>query len=71
MAASSPVMLYTDCKLRVDSGQTPTEGTFLLTKTDRAYLVNRVAGKTLHCTRWPRSEVPDDAEVLGWSWSRR
>lgn len=61
---------FTDCRLRVDHGKVPPPETFLLAKTV-AYRVNRVVGKTLHVTRWPRDEIPDDASVWHWNWSKR
>lgn len=62
---------YTGCKLRVAFGDTPPEEAFLLTARGSAYRVDRVAGKTLHCTRWPKDEIPDDAEVWTWAWASR
>lgn len=61
---------YTSCKLRVAWGEVPTPETFLIGRT-MAYHVDRVAGATLHCTRWPLDEVPADALTIKWSWARR
>jgi hypothetical protein len=62
---------FTPCKMRVAWGDTPPEGAFLVTAAGSAYRVERVAGRTIHCTRWPRDEVPDDAEVWCWEWAAR
>lgn len=66
MARGEP---FTPCKLRLDDGPV-WEGVFLLGRTI-AYRVDRVAGRTLHVTRWPLSEVPEDAATLEWSWTPR
>jgi hypothetical protein len=64
------VVPFTPCKLR-NTGETPIyAGTFLLAKT-LAYRVDNVAGRTLHVTRWPLDEVPEDAEQIEWMWDRR
>lgn len=62
---------FTPCKLRLDFGETPQKDCFLVTDAGSAYRVERVAGRTLHCLRWPLEEVPDDALVMGWEWSKR
>lgn len=61
---------FTPCRLRQDFGPVVTAGAFLLAATI-AYRVDRVAGRTLHCTRWPLDQVPGDAEVFTWSWTPR
>lgn len=62
---------YTSCKLRVDSGEVPDPGAFLVTAGGSAYRVEEVRGRTLHVTRWPLEEVPADGDVWQWWWSRR
>jgi len=57
--------------MRVEWGDVPPAGAFLLTAAGSAYRVERAAGRTVHCTRWPADEIPDDAEVIGWAWARR
>lgn len=47
------------------------EGGFLVTPAGSAYRIERVRGRTPHCTRWPRAEVPDDALVFIWTWASR
>lgn len=61
---------FTPCRLRRDSGPEIPAGAFLLAQTI-AYRVDRVAGRSLHCTRWPLSEVPGDAQVFTWAWTPR
>jgi hypothetical protein len=61
---------FTPCKLRRVGGPEIPVGTFLLGVTT-AWRVDRVAGQTLHCTRWPLDEVPGDAPVCGWQWNPR
>jgi hypothetical protein len=61
---------FTPAKLWLKSGPPLPEGAFLRAKTI-AYRVDRVRGRTLHCTRWPLSEVPFDALVFEWRWARR
>lgn len=60
---------FTPCKLRHDAGPM-WEGVFLLGKTI-AYRVDQVRGRTLHVTRWPLDEIPEDAATLDWSWTPR
>lgn len=61
---------FTPCKLRRAWGPDIPEDTFLIAKTT-AYRVERVVGRTLHCTRWPIDEVPADAAVMSWKWGKR
>lgn len=61
---------FTPCRLRRVFGVEIPEGAFLI-GVRTAWRVDRVAGRTLHCTRWPLAEVPGDAEVYAWTWSRR
>jgi hypothetical protein len=62
---------FTPCQLRVSWGDVPPDGAFLRTRAGSAYRVERVAGRTLHCTRWPPDEVPADAMVWTWEWGSR
>lgn len=62
---------FTGCTLRVDRGDPPPEGAFLVTRAGSAYRVDRQRGRQLRCTRWPRDEVPADALIIEWSWSPR
>lgn len=62
---------FTACKMRLAWGDPPPEESFLVTAAGSAYRVDRVAGRTLHCTRWPPDEVPADALVIEWAWSKR
>lgn len=67
MPAGEP---FTPCTLRRDFGDEIPEGAFLVAATT-AYRVERVRGRTLHVTRWPLAEVPEDAELILWSWTPR
>lgn len=62
---------FTPCTLRLAWGDPPPVDTFLVTAAGSAYKVDRLAGRTLHCTRWPADEVPDDALVIEWRWAKR
>ena len=62
---------YTACKLHVTHGDAPPTGAFLRTSAASAYRVDHVAGRTLHCVRWPPDEIPADALVIPWYWTRR
>lgn len=68
MTARAP---FTSCTLRVAGGEAPPDGAFLVTAGGSAYRVDRVAGRTLHVTRWPLEDVPEDAERIEWEWARR
>lgn len=61
---------FTACKLRRAFGAPIPAGAFLRAKTI-GYRVERVAGRTLHCTRWPLTEIPDDALIFDWQWALR
>lgn len=61
---------FTPCTLRRVTGPPIPEGAFLIA-VRTAYRVDRVAGRTLHCTRWPLAEVPEDAERIAWTWAPR
>lgn len=61
---------FTPCKLRVEWGEPPPAGSFLVTAGGSAYRVER-SGSTLHCTRWPPEEIPPDSLIIEWSWARR
>jgi hypothetical protein len=65
------VKTFTDRKLRCGFGEVPPPESFLVTAGGSAYRVRRVAGRTLHVTRWPRDEVPQDALIIDWRWSSR
>lgn len=52
-------------------GDVPPAGAFLVTAGGSGYRVERVAGRTIHCTRWPVGEIPPDAEIVEWEWARR
>lgn len=67
---------FSSCKLHVvpESERQFTagdEGAFLITPAGSAYRIERVAGRTLHCTRWPVGEVPEDAAAYEWRWAHR
>lgn len=57
----------TTCKLRVSRGEVPPEGDLLRTARGSCYRVDRVAGKTLHCTRLERDAVASGDEGV-WDW---
>lgn len=68
---------FTPCKLRVAPWPdahpftAEDEGAFMYTASGSAYRIDRVRGRTLHCTRWPLAEIPEDALVFEWVWSQR
>lgn len=66
---------FTSCKLHVASWSEPItaehEGAFIVTEAGSAYRLERVRGRTLHVTRWPFEEVPMDAMIIQWRWTRR
>lgn len=62
----------TTCKLRVAWGEVPPEGDILRTARGSCYRIDRVAGKTLHCTRLERNAVwPGEPGVWDWQWASR
>lgn len=64
----------TTCELRMDwwEGAQPVEGDFLRTGAGSCYRIDRIAGRTLHCTRLERDAVAlGEPGVWRWSWSRR
>jgi hypothetical protein len=61
---------FTPCTLRRVAGGEIPEGAFLAARTT-GYRVDRVGGRTLHCTRWPLAEIPADALLIEWRWAAR
>lgn len=61
----------TSCKLHMRWGHMPDEIEFLVTAAGSAYRLDRVAGRTLHCTRWRLEDIPENAACCIWRWARR